>query len=196
MAGQPTIGRSGGGLFSADGMVIGVCNAAEPVDREGLFAALGSIHAALDQQRLTSLYQQPIAPPALVPAANDPRQQVAAADPFAARGAAAAGSRRGNTAPSSPAFSAPPPAAASNSRSTALNRDEQMTLEEIRHRLREGSEVVCIIRDRNDPSSHSEVITLDRASPSLRQRALPRRPAVQRSATDLDGSDQAADADP
>src|SRR5207248_11561214 len=43
VAGQPVVGRSGGGLFSADGMVIGVCNAAEPVDREGLFAALGSI---------------------------------------------------------------------------------------------------------------------------------------------------------
>ncbi len=166
VAGQPTVGRSGGGLFSADGMVIGVCYAAEPVDHKGLFAALGSIHAALDQQQLTSLYQQPIAPPALVPAANDPRQQVAAADPFAARGAALPARVEG-TSPSSPAFSAPPPAAASNSRSSALNRDEQMTLEEIRHRLREGSEVVCIIRDRNDPSSHSNVITLDHASPQF-----------------------------
>ena len=82
VAGQPIVGRSGGGLFSADGTVIGVCNAAEPVDSEGLFAALGTIHAALDQQRLTSLYQQPIAPPILVRAANDTRQSVAAADPF------------------------------------------------------------------------------------------------------------------
>ena len=50
VAGQPVVGRSGGGLFSADGMVIGVCNAAEPEDQEGLFAALASIHAVLDQQ--------------------------------------------------------------------------------------------------------------------------------------------------
>ena len=68
VAGQPVIGRSGGGLFSSDGMVIGVCNAAEPVDREGLFAALGSIYAALDQQGLASLYKQAVARPAMVPA--------------------------------------------------------------------------------------------------------------------------------
>jgi hypothetical protein len=49
-------------------MVIGVCNAKEPEDHEGLFAALGSIHAVLDQKQLGSLYRQPIAAPAMVPA--------------------------------------------------------------------------------------------------------------------------------
>ena len=41
VAGQPVEGRSGGGLFSSEGYVIGVCNAADPSDREGLFAAPG-----------------------------------------------------------------------------------------------------------------------------------------------------------
>jgi thiol-disulfide isomerase/thioredoxin len=67
IAGQPVVGRSGGGLFSTDGMVIGVCNAAVPDDREGLFAAVGSICAALDQKNLASLYKQAIAPPSMVP---------------------------------------------------------------------------------------------------------------------------------
>ena len=47
VAGQPVEGRSGGGLFSSEGYVVGVCNAADPSDKEGLFAALGSIHAEL-----------------------------------------------------------------------------------------------------------------------------------------------------
>ena len=84
MAGEPVVGRSGGGLFSADGMVIGVCNAEEPVDHEGLFAALGSIHAALDQQGLASLYKQPVAPPAMVPAVDSTHSALAAVDPFSA----------------------------------------------------------------------------------------------------------------
>ncbi len=55
VAGQPVEGRSGGGLFSPDGLVIGVCNAADPTDNEGLFAALGSIRAELDELNLSQL---------------------------------------------------------------------------------------------------------------------------------------------
>ncbi len=84
VAGQPVVGRSGGGLFSTDGMVIGVCNAAEPVDQEGLFAALGSIHAALDQQGLASLYKQGVAPPAMVPSVESTQSALVAVDPFSA----------------------------------------------------------------------------------------------------------------
>ena len=84
VAGEPVVGRSGGGLFSSDGMVIGVCNAKEPEDHEGLFAALGSIHAALDQQGLSSLYKQAVAPPAMVPPVNSASSVLVAVDPFSA----------------------------------------------------------------------------------------------------------------
>ncbi len=43
-SGAPVDGRSGGGLFSSDGRLIGVCNAADPADDEGIYAALPSIH--------------------------------------------------------------------------------------------------------------------------------------------------------
>jgi thiol-disulfide isomerase/thioredoxin len=49
VAGQPVQGRSGGGLFTADGRVIGVCNAADPTDNEGLYAALPSLWTLLEQ---------------------------------------------------------------------------------------------------------------------------------------------------
>ena len=59
VAGQPVEGRSGGGLFSSEGYVIGVCNAADPSDKEGLFAALASIYAELDQDQLAFVYKSP-----------------------------------------------------------------------------------------------------------------------------------------
>ena len=59
VAGQPTEGRSGGGLFSADGMVIGVCNARDPQDQEGYYAALDTICAQLDDAHLAFAYQSP-----------------------------------------------------------------------------------------------------------------------------------------
>ena len=83
VAAQPVEGRSGGGLFSSEGMVIGVCNAAEPTGHEGLYATLESIRAALDQKQLASLYKQPIAPPSLGCGPMG-ESAIAAADPFSA----------------------------------------------------------------------------------------------------------------
>ncbi len=186
---KPEEGRSGGGLFSPEGMVIGVCNAAEPLSGdqfEAIFAALGSIHAALDQQRLTSLYQQPIAPPILVRAANDTRQSVAAADPFSAGR---------NSPPANTAVAATAPRSA-DAPATGLSGAEQTTLDEIRRKLREGSEVMCIVRDRNDPRRPQPGVHARRSLSDLRQSTLPRRPAAQRAARDRDGSFQTARADP
>jgi hypothetical protein len=72
VAGQPVQGRSGGGLFSTEGYVIGVCNAADPEDDEGLFAALPAIHAEINQLGLAqfALPHEPIVsnPPPAMPA--------------------------------------------------------------------------------------------------------------------------------
>jgi len=57
VAGQPVQGRSGGGLFAIDGTLIGVCNAADPADNEGLFAALPAIHEQLEEAELAFVYR-------------------------------------------------------------------------------------------------------------------------------------------
>ena len=56
VANAPVEGRSGGGLFTADGRLIGVCHAADPQDDEGLYAALPLIHAELDKAHLAHVY--------------------------------------------------------------------------------------------------------------------------------------------
>jgi S1-C subfamily serine protease len=57
VAGQPVQGRSGGGLFAIDGTLVGVCNAADPADNEGLFAALPAIHEQLEEAGLAFVYR-------------------------------------------------------------------------------------------------------------------------------------------
>lgn len=57
--GEPTIGRSGGGLFDREGYLIGVCNCADAQDNEGIYAAIASIHWQLDKIGMAELFQQP-----------------------------------------------------------------------------------------------------------------------------------------
>ncbi len=52
----PKQGRSGGGLFTADGYVAGVCNFAEPQGNHGLYATPRSIYQVLDRNNLMALY--------------------------------------------------------------------------------------------------------------------------------------------
>ena len=58
VSGQPVQGRSGGGLFSQDGLLIGICNAADPADNEGIYAALPTIHWELDRVGQRRIYDQ------------------------------------------------------------------------------------------------------------------------------------------
>jgi len=81
VADQPVSGRSGGGLFTPEGYLIGVCNAADPADREGLFSSLPAIHAQLDETRLQFVYQQP---PDLPPQMPRPNHAGLAENSFAA----------------------------------------------------------------------------------------------------------------
>jgi thiol-disulfide isomerase/thioredoxin len=52
----PKEGRSGGGLYTIDGYVAGVCNFAEPQGNHGLYATPRSIHRILDRNDLAALY--------------------------------------------------------------------------------------------------------------------------------------------
>ena len=94
-AGAPIEGRSGGGLFNAEGELIGVCFAADPQGDEGLYAALDSIHAKLDSCSLSMIYRSPSAESASPVAAiqrpwpvieGPPAPVAAAAEPSSIRG--------------------------------------------------------------------------------------------------------------
>jgi thiol-disulfide isomerase/thioredoxin len=154
--GLPVHGRSGGGLFSSDGLLIGVCNAAVPPDNEGLYAALGAIHAELDQLRMSYVYRsdEGKSSGALAAATPEPpampRQMPPPSDLV-----------NWTEAPGRPAGSEAPQARAAPAQ---LSENEMAALEEIRRRVDEGAEVVCIIRSRTDPTAPSEVVVLERAS--------------------------------
>lgn len=159
VAGQPVEGRSGGGLFSNEGYVIGVCNAADPSDKEGLFAAPGSIYAELDQAQLAFVYRSPseklgIVPPAVLPGMPGPMPGVTDLASL-------------NAPPSAGSPSPVVPAVATEPVATTLPAHEQAALDEIRRRGKEGAEVIILVRPRNNPEAKSEVIMLDHASPEL-----------------------------
>ncbi len=262
VSGLPVEGRSGGGLFTEDGLLVGVCNAADPENREGLFAALPTIHGLLDQLELAFVYrdpprgqrpagpQLPLPEPAPVPgpltsaiaaqghprgsgnfaAADQPKwpgpevaaqtqapnptgppaaflgggqapwiQESAATQPpadhlgrlvAADRGAppASGGSERVSeanpppgragagpnggvpselqasiwTPPPDGASSTPPQPGAAN-----LAAGERLLLQVIRDQVRQGAEVICIVRPRHDPAQDCQVFSLQHVSPAF-----------------------------
>jgi thiol-disulfide isomerase/thioredoxin len=158
VAGQPVEGRSGGGLFSDDGLLVGICNAADPSDREGLFAALPSIHAELDAAQLAFVYQ-PAGNRPLVQATPQPKRDVVPVS-----GTAAAGQVL-------PAVLNPPAATEprvmivpTSSHEPRLNKEEQAALDEIRRRQQDDAEVIVVIRSRRDPAAKSEILRLSGVS--------------------------------
>ena len=191
VAGQPVQGRSGGGVVSADGYVIGVCNAADPEDNEGLYAALGSVYKELDRAKLSFVYR-----PATVAGASAKRggATTPARDSPAALPSAMAQGASSEPAVSLadaerdlPAMPAKMPAvdrpggasvAAAAERNghtpTGLSSDEAATLAEIRQKAR-GAEVICIVRPLSDPHARSEIIVLDKASPEFLQKLADER---------------------
>lgn len=166
VAGLPVQGRSGGGLFTADGLVIGVCNAADPADHEGLFAALGAIHDQLDKAGLSAVYQDR-------PTRQQPRLVATSSTPakVVVRGASP-----GNAAN---------PFAASAAQAGGLSEAERAALAAMQQQG-DNAEVICIVRSLDNPQAKTEVIMLDRASTAfLKQLAVDRDVQAGRHLTSL-----------
>jgi hypothetical protein len=173
VAGQPVEGRSGGGLFSSEGYVIGVCNAADPSDREGLFAALATIHAELDRKNaegkdLAFVYKSP---------GDNSAGSTTTAAPAALAANPVPVMPKQMPGPTDLAALAAAPAAAEEP--AKLPPYEQAALDEVRRRRKEeGTEVIFIIRSRDNPNAKSEVFMLDNASPEfIRRLSAEARPA-------------------
>lgn len=61
--GAPAVGRSGGGLFDLQGRLIGVCNAADATDDEGIYAAAEVVYSQIARLGLDHLFEhRPSAP--------------------------------------------------------------------------------------------------------------------------------------
>jgi thiol-disulfide isomerase/thioredoxin len=82
----PKQGRSGGGLYTTDGMLAGVCDFAEPTDNHGLYATPRAIHSFLDRNKLTVCY------------APDAGRSRGKPGTMLAQGRAGTGARRSNVA--------------------------------------------------------------------------------------------------
>jgi hypothetical protein len=164
VAGQPVQGRSGGGLFGIDGTLLGVCNAADPTDNEGLFAALPAIHEQLDEAGLAFVYRSvypsgavaeasgPAVPsmPAEMPPVSFDRRDRDGALPTASTGAV----------PATAATAGVTAAAAAPAR---LSDGEKALLDHVRQH--EGkAEVICIIRPHGAAQDASEVFVLEGSS--------------------------------
>jgi thiol-disulfide isomerase/thioredoxin len=152
VAGLPDQGRSGGGLFTADGQLIGVCNAADPADNEGLYAALDPVHKELERMGLREMCLEPADPASgnvLAAVAVEP-------PPMPARMPSPAADRFDSGLLQTSGGDVP----------RGLTSQEAATLGEISRRS-EGAEVICIVRSLTDPRAKSEIIVLDRASPEF-----------------------------
>lgn len=160
--GAPVEGRSGGGLFNADGELIGVCFAADYEGNEGLFTGLQSIHDELDRLGLSDIC-------AASDGAEPADAQELAAVPPVVRG-------QEPFEPVMPLAEEPAgsplevaaqevPAPAVDAEPAELEPMEQAAMEEIMSRA-SSAEVICIIRPK-EPGGKSEVITLDGVSPEF-----------------------------
>lgn len=192
----PVTGRSGGGLFTPDGTLIGVCNAADPTVNKGLYAAVESVQAELDRSGLGFVYRDranAAATPTTLAANGEPPRMPremprpveltptvqgpnTAPPPGAPVGFASnvagpsmiAPPMNPGAMPSAPPPAAiAPPAAVAASAGAALAKEEVALLEELQKKLADGAEVICIVRPRGNPQAKSEILMLERATPAM-----------------------------
>lgn len=156
-SGVPVQGRSGGGLFTNEGLLIGICNAADPRYEQGMYAGLKTVHQLLDQCQLAHLYQP-------VPRSENAVQVATAAD------APLFVSQAGATEEPAAEMGEEELVAAQVSSETNEARHEAAS-GEASEALREAlagvghAEVVCVIRPIGQPQSASRVVVINRASP-------------------------------
>lgn len=194
VAGQPESGRSGGGLFTERGQVIGVCNAADPSDNEGLFASLATIHEELaeadllewcldegagrggDANQVAADDDVPDMPDDMPSASGrrlPPRLLDTSEEQYDEDVEPAAYEDAGNERPSprrdARAAADDLAAAGDDKPDDSFSDEERAVLEEISSRA-DDAEVICIVRSRKDPRARSEIIVLDEASPEFVER--------------------------
>lgn len=151
--GEPAQGRSGGGLFSSDGFLIGICNHGDPKDDEGIYASLPTIHWELDRVGQRRLYQpnaEAIAMQGLSPSRIEPR--------------------RLDASPDATEQAVSPVALASAQLQDISATDLGRTAPGHNAVAPGDTEVICIVRSRGNPQSEERVYVLDQPSSDLLDR--------------------------
>jgi thiol-disulfide isomerase/thioredoxin len=180
VAGQPVQGRSGGGLFAIDGTLIGVCNAADPADNEGLFAALPSIHEQLEEAGLAFVYRNvypsagadslagggsvpvPAMPDEMPPVAFDRRDRADAVPTASTNAVVPPAVPEEAATPARASTPVPTPTPTRAAAAPPLSAGEQALLDHVRRH--EGkAEVICIVRPHDAVGNASEVFVLNNA---------------------------------
>lgn len=203
----PIQGRSGGGLFTTDGQVVGVCILADPNGRRGLYMGLKTIHGLLDECNLTQLYRrrpedQSLASTKAAPAlpefnpisAGSARPEFAGdAEELSGASATTSNETSDDQALALQPISTLPERQPAQARTRDTSADELLaaalssksnskpatksaraleslvagpSVESMGETLEaaKGAEVVCIIRDPQNPNSASRVVIIHRAS--------------------------------
>jgi thiol-disulfide isomerase/thioredoxin len=170
VGGMPAQGRSGGGLFTRDGQLIGVCSGADSHHHEGLYMGLKTVQALLDRCSLAHLYR----PVGMGAGAQQLAGKLPGGGAFGPSdaettteddGRMADGRSPNGKMPASPDVRRAPMAKSRDHQPEnpdATGADE----EKIREALEQAgeAEVVCIIRPLNQPRAASRIVILNRAS--------------------------------
>ncbi|MDR2171609.1 MAG: trypsin-like peptidase domain-containing protein [Planctomycetaceae bacterium] len=198
VSGAPVGGRSGGGLFSANGYLIGVCNTADPIQNDGHFVPAEIIRRVLDQQNLSVVYKNPSLKNTK---SNELAKQNNAANQHNANNANIQTPRPPRPAIAKPLlpiatqlennisqnksknysdnFNSNQNSQISNSNDevTNLNQVERATLSEVKRRLQDGDEVILIVRSRRNLEMPSDVIVLNNTSEQFIDTLIQQSPA-------------------
>jgi hypothetical protein len=152
--GVPGQGRSGGGLFTTHGRVVGVCTNADPREGKGVYAGLKPIHDLLRKAGLDDL----------IPGSARPhRESLAEASAVRTEPPVTDEARLAKVERE---LEATPPTRAKRA---SAETGEPVALQaasdgELSQKTLEQSEVICIIRPVNQPRGQSRVVIINRAS--------------------------------
>lgn len=147
--GVPIQGRSGGGLFRADGQLAGVCIAADTKERRGLYAGLEPICTMLEKHRLGALVRREGRGRANTAVASAVRTADAGSSSETTGDSLMAGGGN-NRAVSS--------AASSNNGGTNAAAEAALMNQS------PDAEIICIVRPRGGAGDNSRIVVLNRAS--------------------------------
>ncbi|MGL6225808.1 MAG: trypsin-like peptidase domain-containing protein [Thermoguttaceae bacterium] len=157
VSGAPTQGRSGGGLFSEEGYLVGVCNMGDPGTNDGQFVPLSEVRRMLDSMQLSFVYQ--------TPSLIDSNQTISSSRTLDSpivltrsweNGTEPLSNLNGTESSRNEPFRRP----------STLSEEEVATWEEIQKRRKEGAEIIVIINSprQGNQLPQSDVIRLNAVS--------------------------------